>query len=113
MHLFDESAFPWCQGGQLALVSPPGGPPPALEHPLVEAAFEPRRTEKVLGGAENQPFALMRAGPDGDFAHIVVREEQAATLWSRLSESCAEAAVPLRVVDGPTFSRTRWVTADT
>jgi hypothetical protein len=107
--LFDDPAFPWLQGGQLALVTHHEGVPLDLEYSLVDAAFDPSRGEEVFGATKDTLLALMRPGPDGDFAHFAVRNEVAALLWDRLSESCAEMSIPLRVVDGPEFSQIRWI----
>lgn len=107
--LFDDPAFPWDQGGQIALLSPLTAPPPDLEYSLVEAVFEPGRAAEILDGREGRPIALMRPGPDGDFAHFITCEAAIRDmLWCQLSEVSAQQSIPFRRVDGATFSRIRW-----
>ncbi|WP_224371375.1 hypothetical protein [Hyalangium versicolor] len=110
--LFRDPTFSWLQGGQFALVSHLEEAPLELDYPLVDAAFNSNRVEEIFGAIKDPLLVWMRPGPDGDFAHFVVRREAAPRVWERLTKSCAEMSIPLKILDGPAFGQVRWITQE-
>lgn len=85
--LFDVDAFPWDQGGQVALLTAPGTAPALDYADLFELWSEPSPALDRLA-RKMRAAGFLFPGPDGDFAEIVVFEE---ALWDRLKQALAEA----------------------
>ena len=97
--LFADEEYQWVLRAQLAILSAPGTPPPAVDHPALRTVLQAHNAQLTEWAKTWSIPGLVLPGVDGDFVELVAFDEDfAARLHDALVAECREACVPWRVV---------------